>query len=420
MTVLWVCLALSVVGYAVLFAAQLILDNPLRRGTASARGWRGTRSRSVILRSAATKNLSARSFASLRMTQEGSLRGSGTPPAGVLPVSILKPLKGADACLEDNLESFYRQDHPEYEIVFSFASRDDEAFPVARRVADRHPDVPTAFVFDAREPGRNPKVSRLLAAMSRARHAIVLISDADVLASPGYLRRSVADFEDPRVGLVSNPFRCAEGDSAGSVIESLHMNGFVLGGTAAVSCFLKRPCVVGKSIFLRRAALDWIGGFDAVRDHLAEDFLLGDLMVRAGFRAVLSREFVTIVSRGKSIRSFWDRQVRWARMRRRLAGPAYLAEAFATPVPWSVPVAIFGGRPGAAAAIALTGLKIAADLFLRKRSGEASRRRGIPLWIAAKDVLAFGVFWAGAASNHTSWKGRSVRIGKRTLLMHSR
>ena len=178
----------------------------------------------------------------------------------VMPVSILKPLKGGDPGLEENLESFYRLDHPEYEIVFSFASRDDEAFSVARRVADRHPRIPTVFVVDAREPGRNPKVSRLLAAVTRARHPILLISDGDVRVAPDYLSRSVEEFADPRVGLVSNPFHCDGEGSVGSTVEALQMNGFVLGGVAAMSRFLGRPCVVGKSIFLRRSALEWIGG----------------------------------------------------------------------------------------------------------------------------------------------------------------
>ncbi|MGH9441754.1 MAG: ceramide glucosyltransferase [Thermoanaerobaculia bacterium] len=337
----------------------------------------------------------------------------------VLSVSILKPLKGAEPDLESNLESFYRLDYPEFEIIFSFASRDEEAFPVARRVADRHPEIPTAFVFDAREPGRNPKVSRLIAAVSRAQHPILLISDADVVVPPDYLECSVLEFADPTVGLVSNPFHCDGRDSAGSTIESLHMNGFVLGGTAAVSCFLKRPCVVGKSIFLRRSALDWIGGLDAVRDHLAEDFLLGDLMVRAGFRAVLSRHFVTVISRRKTIRSFWDRQVRWARMRRKLAGPAYFAEVFASPVPWALPLLVLGGAPGAAAALAAAGLKIASDIALLKRGKSLPARASLPGWIATKDLLAFGVFWAGLASDRTRWRGQSVRIGKRTILTHS-
>lgn len=347
----------------------------------------------------------------------GHERARGGIAEAAFPISILKPLKGSDPGLEENLESFYALDHPEFEIVFSFASRDDGAFPIARRVADRHPDIATTFVFDAREPGRNPKVSRLRAAAAFARHPLLLVSDGDVRVAPDYLRRSTAEFADPAVGLVSNPFRCEGGDSRGSRIEALHMNGFVLGGTAVVSRFLGRPCVVGKSIFLRRSALEWIGGFETVGDHLAEDFLLGDLMAAAGFRVVLSPCFVTVVSRGRTVRAFWDRQVRWARMRKRLAGAGYLAEAFASPIPWAIPVACFGGSRGLAAALGAVAWKVASDALLRRRLRLSGVGPGLPFWISIKDLLAFGVFWAGLASDRTRWRGREVRIGKRTLLV---
>jgi len=84
-----------------------------------------------------------------------------TPSGFEPPVSILKPLSGSDEGLEENLESFFRLDYAAYELVFSFASRDDPAFAVARRVADAHPAIDTTFVFDAREPGGNAKVNRV-------------------------------------------------------------------------------------------------------------------------------------------------------------------------------------------------------------------------------------------------------------------
>ena len=43
-------------------------------------------------------------------------------------VSIVKPLCGLDAELEENLASFLRLDYPSFEIVFSFASAEDPAF----------------------------------------------------------------------------------------------------------------------------------------------------------------------------------------------------------------------------------------------------------------------------------------------------
>jgi ceramide glucosyltransferase len=380
MIVLWIALAIALLGSIALFAGTLAIGGPVRAADG------------------------------------GAISGDGAPPSG-FPISILKPLKGGDPGLEENLESFYRLEHRAFEIVFSFASRDDEAFPVARRVADRHPEIPTAFVFDAREPGRNPKVSRLRAAIAHARHPFVLVSDGDVRVEPDYLRRSAANFADPSVGLVSNPIRGEGRGRAGSIVEALHMNGFVLGGTAVVSRFLGRPCVVGKSIFLRRSALEWIGGLETVGDHLAEDFLLGDLMAAAGFRVVLSDCFVTVVSSGRPIRAFWDRQVRWARMRKRLAGAGYLAEAFASPIPWAMPVACLGGGRGVAVALGVAAWKIASDAYLHRRLRVANGGPGLPFWIVLKDVLAFGVFWSGLASDRTLWRGQPVRIGKRTLLV---
>ncbi len=334
------------------------------------------------------------------------------PPAGIAgrpPVSILKPLKGAEPGLAENLESFYELDYPEYEIVFSFASRTDPAADVARRIADAHPNVPTVFVFDSREPGANPKVSRLIHALTRARYSVVLISDGDVRVRPSFLRETAAELADPAVGLVSNPFRGIAAGSLGSAVEALHFNGFVFGGTAAVSRVAGRPCVVGKSILVRRAVLEWIGGLDAVKDFLAEDYLLGSIVDRAGFRVALSRHVIDVASSGKSLRQFWDRQVRWARMRRRLGGLAYALEALASPVPWAL---LLLGTRDAAAAAALVAGKVLLDAIVLRRMRASFSVGGVLL----KDLIFFGVFWAGLASNRTRWRGMNVTIGARTLL----
>jgi ceramide glucosyltransferase len=332
------------------------------------------------------------------------------------PISVLKPLKGVDPDLESNLESFFRLDYPRYEIVFSLASREDPAFAVARRVADRNPNVNSTFVIDRREPGANPKVSRLIAAERHARFGHVLVSDGDVRIGQRDLRAIAAELADPSVGLVSNPFRGAGGHSIGARVEDLHFGAFVFAGTAAVSRLAGRPCVVGKSILLSKEALGAIGGFAAVKDHLAEDFLLGDLVSKEGYRVALSPRMLVTHCAHKSVRAFWDRQLRWARMRRRLAGPAYFAEALASPLPWLAMAAATGGfaRPG--------WIVLALAIFL---AGEAVRMRGLgvkgiapnlPL-VVLKDFLFFGVFWASLASYRTQWRGKSVELGERTLIV---
>ena len=117
----------------------------------------------------------------------------GDPSPGITPpVSILKPLCGLDDGLEENLDSFFRLDYPGYEIVFSFATDTDPAYPLARRVADRYPSVPSTFVFDPRDGGGNAKVDRLAAALGRARYRMVLSSDGNVRVRPDFLNRAVS------------------------------------------------------------------------------------------------------------------------------------------------------------------------------------------------------------------------------------
>ena len=57
------------------------------------------------------------------------------------PISILKPLKGLDFELEENLESFFRLEYPKFELLFSVAHESDEACMIVRRLIAKYPRV---------------------------------------------------------------------------------------------------------------------------------------------------------------------------------------------------------------------------------------------------------------------------------------
>jgi ceramide glucosyltransferase len=333
------------------------------------------------------------------------------------PVSIIKPLCGLDDELEQNLESFYRLDYPVYEIVFSFARRDDPAFSVARQVADRHFDVPTVFVIDPAEPAANSKVNRLAAGVRRARYPYFLFSDGNVRVRPDFLRRVIAPFRDPSVGLVSNLFRGRWPRSLASRLECLYLNGTLQPATAAIGRLLGQPCVVGKSILLSRVAFEVIGGFAPIRDYLAEDYLLGVTVRRAGYRVVLSAEVLDTTEIAKTGAAAWGRHRRWAIIRNRVAGAAYAAEMLASPLPWFAgSVAFSGGRVAPVTiAAALLLIRYAAEILVERDGGHPIAARDLPL-LPVRDVLVAVLFLAGLLGRTTSWRGRRVIVGSRTLI----
>jgi ceramide glucosyltransferase len=347
----------------------------------------------------------------------GASRRAGLPGDLTAPVSIVKPLSGLDDELEKNLESFFALDYPDYEVIFSFARRNDPAFAVARRVADRHPAVASVFVVDGREPGGNAKVNRLVAGLRYARCGHLLMADGNVRVHHDFLRRAMAQMAGPRVGLVSHLFVARGARTLGSRLESLHLNGALRAGTAAVAGVLKMPCVVGKSILVSRRALIAIGGLETLRDHLAEDYLLGQAISGAGYGVVLSGDEITTTEISRGLTEVWKRQRRWAILRKRLGRLSYGSELLASPLPWFCgAVAASPGHPGLAAiALAVYAARIALEGF-------SARRAGVPFTALdgalcpLRDLAVAALFWAGLFGRRTAWRGRSLRVGKRTLI----
>src|SRR6185369_9302888 len=85
------------------------------------------------------------------------------PPALALiaPISVLKPLAGVDDGLEENLRSFFEQDYPSFEILFSVRSTADPAVEVVERLRALYPAVPSQLIVTGEPPYANHKVYSL-------------------------------------------------------------------------------------------------------------------------------------------------------------------------------------------------------------------------------------------------------------------
>lgn len=146
--------------------------------------------------------------AAYRLLSRKPGRGSEPPPWHP-PVSVLKPLKGVDPGLYDNLASLARQDYEAFELVLGAEDADDPALEVAERLRRDFPQVPITIVAGTPRAGLNPKVRVLAELTRRARYEHLLVSDSNVRAPRGYLAAMVDEMtathrrgDDRPVGLV--------------------------------------------------------------------------------------------------------------------------------------------------------------------------------------------------------------------------
>jgi len=338
------------------------------------------------------------------------------------PITVLKPVKGDEPGLYENLASLARQEYPVFEILVGAEDARDAALEVARRVRADFPGVHIGVHAGARPLGLNPKVNLLSALFDRARHDTVLISDSNVRVGPGYLRETSAEMADPAVGFVTN-IVVGEGSGLGALLETLHLNSFVASATSLARVAVGRACVIGKSMLLRRSDLARLGGLHQVRNVLAEDFVIGRLYELAGFRVALSPYLVHCVNDGWSVERFVNRHVRWAQMRRRIAPAAYLGELLLNPVLWIAlaTLALWASGPGndlrligvAAAGVAV---KCVSDALLcRRLLGKLPRLAEI-FAMPLKD-LALALIWlVGCFRRRVHWRGNELRIERGSVL----
>ena len=333
------------------------------------------------------------------------------------PVSVLKPLKGLDPGLEENLESCFVLDYPEYEVILGLDAADDPAYDVARRVVARHPERTAQLVVSPRCVGFNPKVNNLANMAATARHEHLLVSDSNVKVPPRLLAAMVARLESPGVGLVTSLIRGVGGTGLGAALESLQLNTFVMGGAAAVERVAHRVCSVGKSMLLRRRDLESIGGFSELGRYLAEDQVCGEALAASGLRAVVDPLPVDNVLGALDVRQFVRRHLRWARIRRHMHPWFYFTELLLNPVMVAVVCVVVA--PGATSISALVGSLMVMSLLAWRTERTVGVHRpavSYPLLELLRELLVVAVWIVPFLDTTVTWRGARYRIRRRTEL----
>ena len=122
-------------------------------------------------------------------------------PVGPLPaVTVLKPVHGLEPQLERNLESFFLQDYPDFELIFGARGAEDPAVDVVERLRQKYPHVRSSVVLSGDPEYPNAKVFALSKMTPRAKSRYLVITDSDVCVKPDCLREVVLPLLDEANG----------------------------------------------------------------------------------------------------------------------------------------------------------------------------------------------------------------------------
>jgi ceramide glucosyltransferase len=323
-----------------------------------------------------------------------------------VPISILKPLSGLDSDLESNLRTFFEQDYPSFEILFAIRRQEDPAFPVVEKLRREYPHVPTRLLITGEPSYANAKVYQLDRMLAAAANDLLVMSDSDIRVTPEMLRTIAGEFEDSRVGIATCPYRAMPGPGLWPKLEATGLNTDFIAGILVARMLEGMRFAVGPTIAARRAVLASIGGFNRLKDYLAEDFVMGRLASDAGHGVILSSYVIEHHIGGPRLRQNFSHRLRWLRSTRRSRPAGYFGQLFtmATPLALLLWLAAPQWWPLAISALALRAL---AAYIMSSRVVRAPVQ-----WILLplEDVLAFFFWIAGFFGNTIVWRGERYLV----------
>jgi len=351
--------------------------------------------------------------ASVFLRQQTAPRSRPTLAEAAPPISILKPLKGADPEIYECLRSHCLQEYPEYEIIFGASDPNDPAIATVKKLQSEFPAHRIQLIVCPKILGANIKVSNLAQMLPVARHDHLIVDDSDIRVERNYLRRVIAPLADPTVGMVTCLYRGVAAPTLGSRLEALGIStDFCAGVLAARQLEGGMRFGLGSTLAFRRGDVQLIGGFESFADYLADDYELGRRIADLGLKVELSDVVVETVLPPYSMRHFLQHQLRWSRAIRDARARGYIGLIFTFGLMWSVVTVISanGARWSWELFAGVTFLRLLVAVVIG-RVVLADRQLLRNLWLfPLRDLTAVAVWIASFAGHTVSWRGDNFHL----------
>lgn len=332
------------------------------------------------------------------------------------PVSILKPLHGSPAYLEECLEDYFKLDYPQYELIFCARHPNDAGLAVAAKLASRYPEIPVTILHSGEPPWMNARCYSMHLMAQAAHYDLLVATDADIPAEPEYLREMVAPFRDQQVGASFCLYRGDPIDGGfGESLEALGMSVEMTSGVLVAGMLEGLRFTLGPSSAVRKSSLQRIGGFERLGSYAADDYMLGFLIAESGQTVALSGNVVNhLILRT----SFWKsigHQLSWMRSTRFSRPKGHFGTALTFSVPFGL-IAFLGGvlahRPlwGASLLAFTLLLKIAQSIVVGGMVVHSRQAVRQAILFPLRDLIGFLLWAASYANNELHWHGKIFEL----------
>ena len=349
----------------------------------------------------------------------GRFRRSGpTGPLSKLPsaighfpsVSIVRPLCGIDNYAAETLSSTFDLDYPHYEILFCVASAKDPVVPLVKTLmADNASQSARLLIGDDRV-SPNPKLNNVVKGWRAARHDWIVIADSNVLMPRDYIERLFASWRDD-TGLVASPPVGCRPAGVWAEVECAFLNTYQARWQYIVDTF-GFGFAQGKTMLWRRADLDAAGGIEALGKEVAEDAAATKVVRGAGLKVrLVDRPLAQPLGR-RSAAEVWNRQLRWARLRRASFLLYFLPEIFTGGILPMIGVAFLAnafGLPVTLCVAGFTALWYGAEMALAAAAGWHVSPLS-PLYGLIRDLLLPALFVSALRGNDFVWRGNEMQV----------
>jgi ceramide glucosyltransferase len=337
------------------------------------------------------------------------------------PVSLFKPLHGAEPDLEAHLATFFEQDYPEYEILFGARVASDAGLVTARRVASRYPHIPVKFVLTGEPWQINAKVCTMELMEKAASHGIFVISDSDVRVTPDYVRQVVAPFADARVGAVTCLYRGVAENGFWAELEAAGMSIEMTSGVLAADLMEGMQFTLGPTMAVRRSCVKEIGGFKVLGAYCADDFVLGNAIAAKGHTVVLSTHVIDHLVLNSDFADSQKHQIRWMKSTRFSRPKGHFGTSLTFGVPFGL-LACFAAvmMHHAAMGFGLLAYSVVSRVVLALIVGAAVVEDRNLFWTALlyplRDLLGFFYWTASYGSSEIVWRNQIYWLGAGGLM----